>query len=147
MTQTSSGTIGRTQAGVNLDVYLDALKDPYLRRRAFRSCAHMDKHFKEVKTNPWLGGWYYEKWPQWIRAKFYRRNHEELRNLMIAYTNSLFTYDYSPSTKTQLVTLEEARRKEAAMLQRDTWIGAAIVSGLTSLLIGVLAIAYIECRA
>jgi hypothetical protein len=118
-----SGAIGRTFEGVRLDTYLSEMRDRKLRRRAYRTCGHIDRDFQMCERmaageREWNRGYLYHWWGLEFERRFptRRQKHVELCRLFEAYTDSIFDSDYKPQTKTQL-----AIRRAKLVLELDDY--------------------------
>jgi hypothetical protein len=117
------GAIGRTHAGKRLDAYIAALPDRTLRRRAYRTCGHIDRDFRGAmlesdSAGEWYRGFLYNWWnTAEFKKRFPRQRHAELRELLEDYSDSLFEIDYQPQTSTQLALQRSAQRAE-----EEKWI-------------------------
>lgn len=104
------GAIGRTLAGKRLDAFVGQLRDRRLRRRIYRTCAHIDRDFRStIVEGEWYRGFLYMWWNETEFARrFPRKAHAELRQLLEDYSDSLFQEDYQPETNTQKALIRAA---------------------------------------
>lgn len=117
--------------GQKLDEYITQMRDKRLRRRVFRTCAHIDRDFIDCEKMPvgereWHRGYLYHWWALECEKRFPTRKqkHQELCALLEKYTDSLFDTKYIPYTQTQLSLKRKEQSKkyeEYVLLHKKAW--------------------------